>query len=77
MSVRTSTERPEAVDFGSITIGNIDSEALLQATEIATKTTSKQAAEIPLEYQVENSSDRVIKIVQGYTPIINREVWKK
>ena len=77
VSVRTSTERPEAVDFGSITIGNIDSEALLQATEIATKTTSKQAAEIPLEYQVENSSDRVIKIVQGYTPIINREVWKK
>lgn len=77
VSIRTSTERPEAVDNGVITIGNIDSNSILQATEIATKTSKNVIGEKPDSYKVNNTSDRVIKIIQGYTPIVNREVWKK
>ena len=75
VSIRTSTERPEAIDHGVITIGNIDSDSILQATEIAIK--SFKESELPEAYKVNNTSDRVIKIIQGYTSIVNREVWKK
>ena len=75
VSIRTSTERPEAIDYGVITIGNIDSDSILQATETALK--SFKESELPDAYKVNNTSDRVIKIIQGYTSIINREVWKK
>ena len=75
VSIRTSTERPEAIDYGVITIGNIDSDSILQATEIAIK--SFKESELPEAYKVNNTSDRVIKIIQGYTSIVNREVWKK
>jgi UDP-N-acetylglucosamine 2-epimerase (non-hydrolysing) len=77
VSVRTSTERPEAVDSGGITIGNLDSESLLQATEIATKLFDSNNQELPTEYKSLNVSEKVVKIIQGYTKIINREIWKK
>jgi len=77
VSARTSTERPEAIDSGVITIGNIDSDSLLQATEIATKLFDKNIQELPNEYKSFNVSEKVVKIVQGYTPIVNREIWKK
>ena len=77
VSVRTSTERPEAVDFGSIIVGNIDPNSILNATEIAIKTFSEQHLEIPNEYHAENVSTRIIKVIQGYTSIVNREIWKK
>ena len=73
--IRTSTERPEAIDNGVITIGNIDSDSILQATEITIKSFKK--SELPEGYKVINTSDRVIRIIQGYTSIVNREVWKK
>ena len=75
--IRTSTERPEAIDNGVITIGNIDSDSILQATEIAIKSFKVSEIELPEAYKVINTSDRVIKIIQGYTSIVNREVWKK
>ena len=77
VSVRTSTERPEAVDSGGITIGNLDSESLLQATEIATKLFNSNNQELPAEYKSLNVSEKVVKIIQGYTRIVNREIWKK
>ena len=77
VSVRTSTERPEAVDSGGITIGNLDSESLLQATEIATKLFNSNNQELPTEYKSLNVSEKVVKIIQGYTKIVNREIWKK
>jgi len=77
VSVRTSTERPEAIDSGVITIGNIDSDSLLQATEIATKLFDSNTQELPTEYKSLNVSEKVVKIIQGYTPIVNREIWKK
>ena len=77
VSMRTSTERPEAIDWGSIIVGNIDSDSILQATEIAVQTFSKATLEIPNEYKAENVSHRIVKIIQGYTSIVNRETWKK
>ena len=77
VSVRTSTERPEAIDYGSITIGNIDSDSILQSIELSIDTFKKGYNKIPLEYSFLNSSDRVIRIIQGYTKIVNREIWRK
>lgn len=77
VSVRTSIERPEAIDCGVITIGNIDSDSILQATDIAIKSFNQTNYELPDAYKVKTTSDRVIKIIQGYTSIVNREVWKK
>ena len=77
VSVRTTTERPEAIDSGIITIGNIDSDSLLQATEMATKLFDSKNQEMPTEYKSLNVSEKVVKIIQGYTPIVNREIWKK
>ena len=77
VSIRTSTERPEAIDFGSIILGNIDSDSMLQATEIAVNTFVENDIEIPKEYNTQNTSTRIIKIIQGYTSIVNREIWKK
>ena len=77
VSVRTTTERPEAIDSGVITIGNIDSDSLLQATEMATKLFDSKNQEMPTEYKSLNVSEKVVKIIQGYTPIVNREIWKK
>ncbi len=77
VSIRTSTERPEAIDFGTIVIGNIDSKSILQSIFISLETFAKGYNQIPDGYQINNSSDRVIKIIQGYTKIINREIWKK
>ena len=77
VSVRTSTERPEAIDTGVITIGNIDPDSLLQATEMATKLFDSTIQEIPFEYKTSNVSEKVVKIIQGYTSIVNREIWKK
>ena len=76
VSIRTTTERPEAIDHGVITIGNIDSNSILQATGIAIKSFKESELELPEAYKINNTSDRVIKIIQGYTSIVNREVWK-
>ncbi|MDA9602332.1 UDP-N-acetylglucosamine 2-epimerase (non-hydrolyzing) [Flavobacteriaceae bacterium] len=77
VSVRTSTERPEAIDYGSIVLGNIDEDSMVQSVEIALKTFSKDHLEIPNEYHAGNVSTRIVKIIQGYTSVVNREIWKK
>ena len=77
VSVRTSTERPEAMDFGSIVLGNIDEDSMVQSVELAVKTFSEDHLEIPNEYQTENVSTRILKVIQGYTSVVNRETWRK
>ena len=77
VSIRTSTERPESIDTGVIILGGIKCDSILQATEISVKSFSKRKYELPKEYTIKNVSDRVVKIIQGYTSIINSEVWKK
>ena len=78
VSVRTSTERPEAVDSGVFTIGSITKEEVLQAVELAVS--MKENRDMPSNveaYTEENVSVKVIKIIQGYVGIINRMVWRK
>lgn len=77
VSVRTSTERPEAIDAGTVVIGNIDPKSILQATEIAVKNMDFNFDQITDDYKVSNSSMKVVKIIQGYTRIVNLEVWKR
>lgn len=78
VSIRTSTERPEALDKGNIIIGGITIKAVLQAVDMAVKMKSNGhlGGEVP-DYKDENVSLKVVKIIQGYTDIINRVVWFK
>lgn len=78
VSIRTSTERPEAVDAGTIVLGGIKADQILQSIEIARGATSgKTATQIPWEYEVADTSSRVIRIIQSYTQIINKVIWDK
>ena len=76
VSIRTSTERPEAVDNGTIIIGGITTNEILNAVEISVNNPNKNLTP-PNEYKVKDVSYRVVKIIQSYTSIINREIWKK
>jgi len=74
VSIRTSTERPEAMDKGRFVLGGIDADSLLQSIEIVT--TQKRLADVP-DYQDLNVSDKVVQIIQSYTSIINQHIWRK
>ena len=77
VSIRTSTERPEAVDAGTIVLGGITADEVLQAIEIVKGTPITADTLLPESYLVENTSDRVVRIIQSYTPIVNRVIWNK
>jgi UDP-N-acetylglucosamine 2-epimerase len=76
VSIRTSTERPEAIDAGTIIIGGISKEQMVNSIEIA-KGLFDSSIKLPLEYEVSNTSDRVIKVIQSYTAIVNKVIWDK
>ena len=78
VSVRTSTERPEAMDKGVFTIGALSTESVLQAVELATSMylNGDLAVDVP-DYIDNNVSTKVVKIIQSYTGIVNRMVWRK
>ena len=78
VSVRTSTERPEAVDKGTFIIGSISSEGVLQAVDLAVSINENgdNAVDVPA-YLDDNVSTKVVKIIQSYTGIINKMVWRK
>ena len=76
--IRTSTERPEVLDSGSIVIGGIEEKTILQAIELSTKVMDeKQDIHLARDYVDENVSIKVTKIIQSYTDIVNRTVWLK
>ncbi len=78
VSVRTSTERPEAMDEGVFVIGSISTEQVLQAVELATAMNENgDIADDVGCYSENNVSTKVVKIIQSYTGIINKMVWKK
>jgi UDP-N-acetylglucosamine 2-epimerase (non-hydrolysing) len=78
VSIRTSTERPEAMEKGVFTIGSITSEQILQAVNLVVEMhKNEEIGSIVTAYSDENVSSKVIKIIQSYTGIINRMVWKK
>lgn len=76
VSIRTSTERPEAVDAGSIVLGGISAQQMINAIEVARGLFDDDIV-LPFEYEVTNSSTRVIKAIQSYTAIINKVTWDK
>lgn len=78
VSVRTSTERPEAMDKGVFTIGSISSENLLQAVDLAVSMHENgDDGQSVLEYDDRNVSGKVVKIIQSYVGVINKMVWRK
>ena len=78
VSVRTSTERPEAMDEGVFTIGSITTEQVLQSVELATSMYENgDLAGTVGCYSEDNVSTKVVKIIQSYTGIINKMVWRK
>lgn len=77
VSIRTSTERPEAIDAGTIVLGGISTESMLQSIPIAQELHESGQAHLPLEYQVTNCSTRVIRAIQSYTAIVNKVTWNK
>jgi UDP-N-acetylglucosamine 2-epimerase (non-hydrolysing) len=76
ISIRTSTERPEAIDAGTIILGGINKDQMIQAIEIG-KGLLGVNQELPYEYEVENTSARVVSIIQSYTSIVNKVSWNK
>lgn len=78
VSVRTSTERPEAMDGGVFVIGSITSDAVIQAVGMAVSMQSEGYIPSPVTGYVDaNVSDKVVRLVQSYTGIINKMVWRK
>lgn len=77
VSIRTSTERPEAIDAGTIVLGGIKSKQIVNAIEISKGLSDHVHFDLPWEYKVKNTSERVLKIIQSYTSVVNKEIWKK
>lgn len=73
--IRTSTERPEALDKACFVLAGIDEVNLLQAVEVALM--NKQGCTPVPDYMDTNVSDKVVKIIQSYTGVVNRMVWRK
>ncbi len=76
--IRTSTERPEAIDKGCFILSGIDTIGLLQAVDVAIDMVrnSDNGIQVP-DYSDENVSDKVVKIIQSYVGIVNKMVWRK
>lgn len=76
--IRTSTERPEALDKGCFILAGIDTKSLLQAVELAVLLNEDKQYGIPVpDYMDENVSTKVVMIIQSYTGIVDRMVWRK
>lgn len=78
VSIRTSTERPEAMEKGVFTVGSITTEQILQAVDLAV--CMNKNGDVPSEvtaYSDKNVSNKIVKIIQSYVGIINKMVWRK
>ena len=76
--IRTSTERPEALDKGCFVLAGIDETSLLQAVDTAVTANAWGDHGIPVpDYVEENVSAKVVKLIQSYTGVVNKMVWRK
>jgi len=76
--IRTSTERPEALDKACFVLAGIDEKSLLQAVDTAVEMNKNGDFGIPVpDYLDENVSNKVVKIIQSYTGVVNKMVWRK
>lgn len=78
VSIRTSTERPEAMDKGNFILGGITTEQVLQSVELAVRMFENSDFGVPTpDYSDRNVSAKVVKIIQSYVGVVDRMVWKK
>ena len=77
--IRTSTERPESLDSGSLIVGGITQKDILQAIELSSNLKANKDASfvLPDDYQDKTVSLKVVKIIQSYTHIVNQTTWRK
>ena len=76
--IRTSTERPEALDNGCFVLAGIDGDSLLQAVDTAVAMNQNGDLGIPVpDYVEENVSTKVVKLIQSYTGVVDKMVWRK
>lgn len=76
--IRTSTERPEALDKGCFVLAGIDEKSLLQAVDTAVEMNNAHDDGTPVpNYTDENVSTKVVKLIQSYTGVVNKMVWRK
>lgn len=76
--IRTSTERPEALDKGNFILAGITTEQVLQAVDVAVEMNKNGDLGIPVSnYTDENVSVKVVKLIQSYTGVVNKMVWRK
>ncbi len=76
--IRTSTERPEALDKGCFVLSGIDTEGLLQSVDLAVDMVKNGDNGIPVsDYVDTNVSDKVVRIIQSYVGVVNKMVWRK
>ena len=77
VSIRTSTERPEALDAGSVVLGGINPKDMINSIELAVNS-YREGKENPVkDYRDTNVSEKVVKIIQSYYNIINKRTWRK
>jgi len=77
VSIRTSTERPEAIDAGTVVLGGISTNQILNAIEITKGLAIGEHTDLPESYNVKNTSERVVKVIQSYTSIVDKVIWNK
>jgi UDP-N-acetylglucosamine 2-epimerase (non-hydrolysing) len=76
--IRTSTERPEALDKGCFVLAGIDEKSLLQSVELAVEMNERKDYALPVpDYTDLNVSDKMVRLIQSYTGIVDRMVWRK
>ena len=75
--IRTSTERPEALDKGCFVLAGIRAGGVEQAVETAVAMVANGDNGIPVPYYTEDVSVKVVKIIQSYTGVVNKMVWRK
>jgi len=75
--IRTSTERPEGLDAGTILLGGIKQREIIAAIETVRLLKDKPAAKLPLDYETCDVSTKVVRIIQSYIPVVNLTTWLK
>ena len=75
--IRTSTERPEALDKACFVLSGIDTEGLLQSVDLAVQMTADGDYGIPVPDYADDVSNKVVKIIQSYVGVVNKMVWRK
>lgn len=77
ITIREAHERPEGMDEGAVIMSGLDSERVLQAIEVVTKQSENSFMRTILDYQIDNVSKKVVRVILSYTDYINRFVWRK